>query len=346
MLARRTVAVVAAALLSLTGCGGGSARTDESVAFLAADARLAYVREMTMGFGAGVERIGGVAHTESGPAVGDATQQLAMFQDLRTGNRPGVSVFTLSPELLAGSLAAAQQDGMAVIAVHSPPATGSGVTLYVGNDNYELGAMLADQIAAQISPWVSGTAVLGATVPGAAALDQRAAGLRAELAAKRPGLQLLGPFDTKEDPAANQESWQVLVRANPGARAFLSVGDDDAGTLSAVRERTGGTWLAGGFGMDDRSLRAVRGGNLVLVSPEPFVQGAVAGQLQAAQAKTDRALPRGWIVVPGLAITSANVSQILARQLSPANRAASSRAQVQDIVTNLAEYLRPLAAAR
>jgi hypothetical protein len=51
-------------------------------------------------------------------------------------------------------------------------------------------------------------------------------------------------------------------------------------------------------------------------------------------------------VVPGLAITSANVSQILARQLSPANRAASSRALVQDIVTNVGEYLRPLATAR
>jgi len=346
MYAKRAFAVVTAVLLSLTGCVGGSARTDESVAFLAANVRLAYVQEMTMGFGSGVERIGGVAHTESGPAVGDTTHQLTMFQDVRARNRHGVSVFTLSPELLAGSLAAAQRDGTPVIAVHSPPATGSGVTLYVGNDNYELGEMLADQVAAQLPPWVNGVAVLGASVPGAAALDQRAAGLRAQLATKRPGLQLLGPFDTKEDPAANWESWQVLVRANPGALAFLSVGDDDAGTLAAVRERTGGTWLAGGFGLDMRSLRAVRAGDLLLVSPEPFVQGAVAGQLQAAHAKSGRALPQGWIVVPGLAITAANVTQIMMRQVSEATRDASSQALVQDIVINLAGYLRPLATAR
>jgi ribose transport system substrate-binding protein len=301
---------------------------------------------MTKGFGAGVERIGGVAHTESGPAVGDTTQQLTMFQDLRAHDRRGVSVFTLSPELLAGSLAAAQQGGMAVIAVHSPPAAGSGVRLYVGNDNYELGQMLADLIAAELPPSITGVAVLGASVPGAAALDQRTAGLRAELAVKRPGLRLLGPFDTKEDPAANHESWQVLVRANPDARAFLSVGDDDAGTVAALRERTGGTWLAGGFGLDGRSLRAVQAGDLMLVSPETFVQGAVAGQLQAAQARSGGKLPQGWIVVPGLAITTANVSQILARQSSAANRDSSTQEQVRDIVTHLAEYLRPLGSAR
>ena len=345
MPASRTVSVVAAALLSLTGCGG-SVRTGQSVAFLAANVRLAYVQELTMGFGWGVERIGGIKHTESGAAVGDTTRQLTMIEDLRDQDHGGVSVFTLTPELLAGSLAAAANSGTPVIAVHSPPALGSVVTLYVGNDNYELGTMLGEQIAARLPAGTTGVAVLGTSVPGSAALDQRVVGLRAVLAAKVPGLRLLGPFDTKEDPAANREAWQVLTRANPKARAFLGVGDDDAATLATVREQAHGTWLAAGFGVDDRALRAVQAGDLLLVSPESFLQGAVAGWLQAGHAKTGRALPQGWIVVPGLAVTAANVAQIIARQKSVASRAAVGEAQVQDMVTSIATYLRPLTAAR
>jgi ribose transport system substrate-binding protein len=343
---RRLVAMVTTVLLGLTGCAGGPARTSEAVAFLTANAGLAYAQEMSMGFGWGVAQVGGVTHTETGPAVGDTARQLAMFQKLTERDRAGVSVFTLSPELLAGSLAAAQEAGTPVIAVHSPPAPGSGVTLYVGNDNFALGALLADQLATRLPAWTNGVAVLGTSAPGAAALDQRVAGLRAELAVKLPGLRLLGPFDTKEEPAANREAWQVLARANPGARVMLGVGDDDAATLAGLRDRTGATWLAAGFGLDTRSLRAVQDGHLVLVSPESYIQGAVAGWLQAAHARTGRSLPRGWIVVSGIAVTPRIVGQILARQESAANRAGASQAQVRQMVTRLAPYLRPLSAVR
>lgn len=321
----------------------GAARP--AVAFLAADAALGFTQELTTGFGFGVERIGGVWHDEAGTNIGDTARQFTTLRNLRKSHPGGVSVFTQSPELLAGALDETITAGTPVVAVDSPPATGSGVSLYVGNNNYLLGMMLARQVAGRLPGSTVGVVVLGTSVPGAPALDLRIAGIRDELRRLRPRVQVLGPFDTKQDPAANRAAWGILVAANPAALAFLGSGDSDAYNLASIRQRTHGAWAAGGFSVDRRALRAVRAGHLVLVSPEPFLQGAVAGMLQAAHAKYASPLPRGWLVTPGLPITAGNVDRILERQESLGNRTQWFQRLADDIVTRPGAHLRPLDAA-
>jgi ribose transport system substrate-binding protein len=119
-----------------------------------------------------------------------------MANDVLDHGRTGVSLFTWNPELLAPAM------DRRVIAVHTPPALGSGTRLYVGNDDYRLGQMLGEQLAARIPFGMRGTVVLGTSVPGALALDRRSAGVRDWLNRVRPRLSILGPFDTKQDPAA------------------------------------------------------------------------------------------------------------------------------------------------
>jgi ribose transport system substrate-binding protein len=329
----------------MTACTAQRPERPPAVAFLVADSPFDYVQEMTLGFGAGVERVGGVRHDETGSEIGDTTQQLAMLDTLRKSHRGGVSVFTQSPELFAGSLAQAAEAGTPMVAVNSPPAAGSDVSLYIGNDNRQLGAMLARQAADRLPAAADGVVILGTSVPGAPSLDLRAAAIRDELLRLRPALRVLGPFDTKQDPAANRDAWQTLVEANPDALAFLGTGDADACNLAWVRTRTAGTWVAGGFSLDRRALLAARSHRIVLVSPEPFVQGAVAGMLQAAHAARGRRLPRGWIVTPALAVTAANVEEIMRRQESLANRTAWALPQVEAIVARPEAYLRPVGEA-
>lgn len=316
-----------------------------AVAFVAADAALGYAQEMTTGFGFGVERIHGVWHDEAGTGTGDTARQFTALRDLRKSHPEGLSVFTQSPELLAGALAQTVAAGTPVVAVNSPPATGSEVSLYVGNDNYLLGTMLARQLAGRLPGEAAGAVVLGTSVPGAPALDLRIAGIRDELRRLQPRLEVLGPFDTKQDPAANRAAWRILVEANPAALAFLGTGDADAYNLASILLRTKGTWSAGGFSVDRRALLAVRSTQLLLVSAEPFLQGAVAGLLLAAHAKYATPLPRGWIVTPGMPITAGNVDRILARQESLGNRAQWFQHLAEDIVANPDAYLRPLGAA-
>jgi ribose transport system substrate-binding protein len=341
----RARTVVQAAVLCLAlSLGGGQhhpvVRSGE-VAFLAADSTMGYVQELSMGFADGAAAVSGAAHIERGSAVGDTTSQLAMARDLSNHPRTGVTVFTWNPELLAGPLATAREAGTPVIAVHTPPAPASGIRLFVGNDDYQLGETLAAELATMIPPGMRGSVVLGSSVPGAAALDERTAGVRDWLTRTRPRLSLLGPFDTKQEPAASQDAWKTLVRANPDAVAFVGTGDTDAATLAQVRLATGGTWPAGGFGLDEAALNAVAAGRFALVSPELYLMGAVAGRLQAAAAR-GYPLPEGWLVTPGLTIKPADVRRIRGRQSSRRLRQLVAEDEATDLAVNYQLHLRPL----
>jgi ribose transport system substrate-binding protein len=82
------------------------------------------------------------------------------------------------------------------------------------------------------------------------------------------------------------------------------------------------------------------------MSPEHFLNGAIAGELLAQDAKGDSAMPQGWFATPGLAITSANIGEIMRRQASGAAREAWFRPKIASMLKERKTYLRPLAAVR
>jgi ribose transport system substrate-binding protein len=169
--------------------------------------------------------------------------------------------------------------------------------------------------------------------------------MRDELREQFPGVRVLGPFDTKLDPSANREAWQVLVAANPDAIAFLGTGEADGRNLAALRVERHATWVAGSFGVDMSLLLAVRTGDLSLVSPELFLQGAVAGRLQAMHTRVGATLPRGWLVVPGLVIDRGNVDAVINRQTWLFAKREWFADQLDELATNPTDYLSPLTEA-
>jgi ribose transport system substrate-binding protein len=341
----RTSAALLALILvgALNACAAGNVPGDSPlrVGMVVADTQLNLSTEMAEGFRSGVAAVGGVEQEVVGPPSVDGAKQLQMFRDLTKTARDGLSVFTLSPELFAAPLADAVHLGIPVIAVDCPPPSSSDVTLFVGNDNYELGKMLADQVIAQVPAGAKGGIVIGISSSDVSALTRRARGIRDEIRAKRPGVTTYGPLDTKQDPAANLAAWRSLVKLYPHALAFIGTGDADGWNLAAIRHGTKAKWLAGAFDLDPRSLKAVNDGDLVLVSPEHFIKGAVAGRLLAEHAKDARPLPAGWIYTPGLAVTKANIDAVLARQADPAAEASALNAQVDKILGD-ASFLRPM----
>jgi ribose transport system substrate-binding protein len=124
--------------------------------------------------------------------------------------------------------------------------------------------------------------------------------------------------------------------------AFVGAGDADSASLAAVKAGAAQGWIGGAFGDDRPSLLAAKAGLLAVVSPETFLQGAVAGMLQAVHARTGMPLPRGWIVTPGLVVTPGNVDQLLARQTSVAGRARWFDEHLREIMANPSAFLRPL----
>ena len=341
---RISALLVALLLAGPVACSEREDGADDSptVGFVVANKQLNYSQEMSLGFLSGVDRVGGVAHRVDGPNIVDGPRQLTLFRDMLPAARGGVAVSTLSPDLFTQPMAEAIGEGVPVIAVDSPVLPSAGVELFIGNDAYEIGRMLAGKVIERLPPGATGKIVLGTSSPGVAVLDRRAKGIRDEIKEKLPGVTVFGPFDTRQEVEANLEAWRTLAEVNSSALAFIGTGDADGWNLAELRREMDATWLAGAFDIDSRALAAVKAGDLLLVSPENFVKGAVAGRLQAEHAKSGKILPQGWLYVPGLAVDAGNVDAVLARQATITTRAEALAGQVEKILTDPA-YLRPLA---
>ncbi|WP_170323716.1 substrate-binding domain-containing protein [Cryptosporangium phraense] len=296
--------------------------------------------ELGLGYAAGVDRVGGVRSIVTGPSAVDSAEQVKMFSALRKRAGAGMALATRQPERFARPLAEAVDDGVEVMTLDAVPARSARVKLAVGNDDYALGTMLANAMLRRIPERSRGTVVLGTS---SATLDARARGLRDRFGAQRSGVTLLGPFDTGPGSAANRKAWEALVAAHPDALAFLGTGEDDAYNLAAIRRRTHGLWLAGGFELNPRSIAALRQGELAaLVSPERYFTGMVAGELQAAAARNKTSLPSGWIVTPGEVVTTSNVAGYEERQASAGAKQAWARPRVAAFLKDLRTHTRPL----
>jgi ribose transport system substrate-binding protein len=302
-----------------TGCGGAAAgKPALTVAYVASDLNRSYSLQIATGFRSGVAMVPGVRpQVVSSLAENDPVGQAEVFQRMLTTATGGISVSMSAPERFVDCLAAAADKHIPVIAVDNPPLAGTDVGLYVGNDNHELGTELADLVIDRLAPAARGTVLLGTPRPGLPLLDLRAVAVRAEFHKRRPEVEVLGPFDTGLRPDASMLAWRQLLAANPHPLAVLTVGADGP-ILAGVRRAAKATWLAATFDLDADSLAAVKRGELMLISPEHFLKGAIAGRLQAEHADHRSPLPRGWIYTAGLAVTTENVDSIIRRQSSAA----------------------------
>jgi ribose transport system substrate-binding protein len=342
---RRAAAATAIGLV--IGFGGGCGKETAAsgtphVAYLAASMTRNYSLAMIGGFRNAVAQIPGVTQEVTAPpADADPIRQIAILNELTKTAKGGIAFSAVAPENFVEALAQAHANGIPLAAVDIPPPDGSGVTLYVGNDNEELGKTVADLVIDQLPAGIEGTVVLGSPRPGLPPLDLRSQGIREQFAARLPKVKVKGPFDTTGNPVSTLKAWRQLSEANPKALAMLSVGAD-GGIIAKVRHDRKATWKAAAFDIDAEGLAAIKRGDLLLVSPEHFLKGAIAGKLLAEAAEGTRELPKGWIQTPALTISPKNVDEIIQRETSDATRMAWCKQQLADMFAGGGPKMLPL----
>ncbi|WP_239145201.1 sugar ABC transporter substrate-binding protein [Actinoplanes couchii] len=318
--------------------------TDPAV-LVVAGRQVDFVKELSAGFAEGVRRVPGIQHRTIGPDDVDNAAEMRMIRGFLDGKHGSVSLFTFAPELFADSLGKAVTAGTALVALHSIPAPGSRVPLYIGNDNLAIGTQLGEAMAHRIPAQTEGLVIIGSPYPGVTVLDERATGVRAAIERLRPDVTVLGPFDTKQDPGANRHAWSTLQEANPHALAFIGVGGADAHSLALLRTSVT-TRIDGGVGTDPKALAMAARGPMVLVSTEPYLQGLLAGAIQARCAKDGDPLPTGWLPVPGIVVDTTNAAEITGRQSSEVARREWFRERANEILGDLPDTMRPLVDAQ
>jgi ribose transport system substrate-binding protein len=297
-----------------------------------------------MAFGAkaaaGVE---GIELNSAAPNGINGPQEVQLFQAAMQTSKDGIATMTTTPDLFVRPFSRAVARGIPQVSVDTPPPPGSKVDTFVGNDNVQVGQVLANAILQKIPADAKGEIVLGNPIPGLPVLDQRVAGIKQVLRQKRPDIKLVGPLNTGPEPTQNFNAWTGIVKAHPNALAFLDPGDQAAVSLARIQKQTGKKLLVGGADVDPIALQAVKDGRVyALADPEHWLKGYIAIALLARRARDGKALPKGWWNPGASLVTSKNIDEILARQKNNSTRAAWYKATVDKQLANPSQYLKPL----
>jgi ABC-type sugar transport system substrate-binding protein len=344
----RRVALAGALALALAACSSGSSSDERlKMGIAVANNSLNFARSMYLGATSAAQRAGNVDFRVVGPPNTDGPAEVQLFQNLAVTNPDGIVLENLAPPLFTRPAAQAVDRGVPIVALDTAPTPGEKVDFYVGNDNYELGAMLAAETVKKLGADAKGTVVVGVPNPGTPVLDSRAKGIKETLGRQAPGIRVLGPFQTYSDPAQNLGAWLAQVHAHPDALAFLGVGDADSYDLAKIKEREKGRYLTAAFDVDPKSLEAVKKGtNFVGIDPEHFLKGYLAAAVLVQTVKDGKKLPKGWFKTPGLVMNQGNIDQIIQREQSAQNSFAWYKPQIDRLLADVNAGLKPLSAAR
>lgn len=311
-------------LVALTGCGtssgsstgGNKSPSDIHVGFVSETSSLDFASEMAAGAQYAANQYHVSAQIVAPPNVDDEAA-VKLFQDLTRTARDGIAVETLAPDLFVRPETQAINAGIPIIAVDTIAPASTGITTYIGNDNIAAGALLADEAINQMPANASGSVIVGIDTPGVPTLIYRFQGIQQEFKKLRPNVQVLGPFDSQQEPQANFNAWTSLIKAHPQSLAYLGVGDTDNASLARIKQAQKGTYLTAAFDLDPVGLQAVKSGtNFALVDPEHFLKGYVAMRLLIEHALHGTAIPKGWWNPGAVLVTPSNAQIIINRQAS------------------------------
>ncbi len=200
------------------------------------------------------------------------------------------------------------------LATANNTALNSVVDLWVGQDEYNSGILLATEMQKQLDAAgvTGGKIVIGSCFPGNPVLDDRSAGIHSVF--DGTGFELTQDYDTKLDNTENCNIWDSLATANPDAVAMLGLCSLDPPNLAQVKERGSYTWLAGGYDLETPTLQAIQDGYLaVSAGQQPYLQGylPVAALVQEIREGTHIS---GWLEVPTDIVTADNVDDFMPRE--------------------------------
>jgi ribose transport system substrate-binding protein len=280
----------------------------------------------------------------SAPDAGDPAKLVPLFQTLAQTQTDGVVLQTLAADPFYRPVKQVTDAGTPVIAIDAPPPAKAGVSLFITNDNMELGRMLAREIIKTIPADAKGEIVIGTNGPNVPPLIARVDGMKEVITAERPGVTIVGPvstYGTSGSPQEDYSAWDSLWRQHPKALAYLAPGAQDAVSLSLIQQRNKVKLVVGGMDLEPAALDAVKAGYVTaLVSPEHWLKGYIATKLLADHAENGTALPTGTWDTGGLVVNSENIGDVIARQASDEAMAAALTPVADDQIANQSKYLK------
>lgn len=274
-----------------------------------------YTKQLAMGAEAAVAECGGT-YRSAGPAAFDTAAEVAAFQDMVLAGADAIVVVAFPSDFWIRPIDEAVAQGVVVSTfdVESPASLAS---LHTAPKQKDQGVMMANVIADELDPNVSGTIVTGICLPGLALIEARVTGFKQQIAERLPNVEVIGAFDVKFDQTQNFSAWRSVYDANQDGLAYVGFCENDLPSLVRLKENIGGDFQIASIGINPDGLDGIeRGVALAAVGQKPFMQGYVAMRAMLQNIAEGGTMPRGWIDVGPELVTSDNVAAIAAREES------------------------------
>jgi ribose transport system substrate-binding protein len=348
------LAVLAAGVIAVTLMSGGGA--------IAATAgkpqvKLAIVYQVAVpaveieGAGAAVAaKQFGFSIKEVGPTAYNVLQQQTMSSAEASSGAQGIGEILVNSSAWGRAISNLQSRGIHVVdnGVYTGPFLGAKTPIYVGPDDHAYGAALSNILINALGPNAHGQVAITWCAPGVQELEERVAGVKAALAAREPGVQLIGPYMQADNYTQGVLDAQSIVLAHPNALAFVGLCSTAPGNFAQVKAKDNGKWLITGGELDPRNLTAIKNGYVVgVVDASLWLDGYITARLLYEQVTHPYTTPStGWIDSTIETVNKSNIDAVIKRQSSLANQAAYYLPVVNKIFANLKANVKPLSASQ
>ena len=256
----------------------------------------------------------GVTLEVFGDASFDTPTHQAFFETALQRGFDGIAVVTNPGDQWITPIQQAVDQGVPLVSAN---VTGLETALetWVGQDEYNSGVILGEQMLEQLDAAgvTEGKIAVGICAAAAQVLQDRDSGLRQ--AFEGSNFEVLEAQEVLIPVPDNYGRWENVMAANPDAVAAVGLCSIDIPNLAQLKERTGGTWLIGGYDLDPPTLQAIQDGwAQVTVGQQEYLQGYLPVRALAEHLINGTPLVKGWLETPTEVVTVENVDDYVSRQ--------------------------------
>lgn len=256
----------------------------------------------------------GVTLEVFGDASFDTPTHQAFFETALQREFDGIAVVTLPGDQWITPIQQAADAGVPLVGAN---VTGleTALTSWVGQDEYNSGVILGGELLTQFEAAgvTEGKIAVGICSAAAKVLQDRDSGLRK--AFEGSSFEVLEAQEVLIPVPDNYGRWENVMAANPDAVAAVGLCSIDIPNLAQLKERTGGSWLIGGYDLDPPTLQAIKDGwAQVTVGQQEYLQGYLPVRMLAEHLIDGTPLVENWQETPTEVVTIDNVEDYVSRQ--------------------------------
>lgn len=342
---------VALLMLGSTAPGGAAPKKTVRISMVLPATGTQFGDRLRFGAEAAVATFGGAVKLKvTGPAQIDPSQEVQIFQNEVLSAPDAIIVGPIPSSLFVEPAMLAEQQGVKVAWIVIPPTNEVTNTLFVGNNEYEMGKtvgdLIADRVIAKNGADAAGVAVPGICIPGLTNLEDRLIGAKEALAKRLPKLKVSATIDTGNERAQNYAAWDQAVQANPNALALFDACEPGMINLTKIKEDDKGPFQLVVWDTPDEVLAGIKKGAVSAgVPPSHFISGYMSVYMVAKALLEGKPIPHGWLRTPTRVVDASNIDADLKAESSAAEMLSYFKPDIDKLIADMPAQLPPVTAS-